>query len=112
MAKKKETVFKEKVLKRLRAIPHTWVCKVQQVSKVGTPDILICLAGAFIVIELKTDEGVLSEIQKFNLQKIGSCGGIAMVVFPANFIESMTFLESIARDMGKSLVTNDVVGLL
>jgi len=111
MAKKAETVFKEKVLKRLQLLPNCWVCKVQQVSKVGTPDILMCLSGVFIAMELKTNSGILSELQKYNLQRIGTCGGIAMVVAPSNFEESMIFLDSVAGEFNKMTITNEVMGL-
>lgn len=76
----------------------------------GTPDILMCISGVFVAIELKTNTGVLSELQKFNLQAIGSCGGIAIVVMPSNFDESISFLNDVATNMGAMMVPNEVMG--
>jgi hypothetical protein len=53
MGKKAETIFKEVVLKDLKALPNGYFEKIQQVGKRGTPDILGCLNGYPIVMELK-----------------------------------------------------------
>lgn len=67
--------------------------KVQQVSKSGTPDILMCLNGLFVAIELKTDKGRLSPLQEYNLNKIAESGGIALVMAPKNFVQGIRYLE-------------------
>ena len=78
MAKKPETLLKERVIPVLKALPQAWVCKIQQVTKRGTPDILMCLGGIFVAIELKSEEGVLDPLQHYNIQRIASCGGIVI----------------------------------
>jgi hypothetical protein len=37
---------------------------------------------------------VLKALQHYNIQRIASCGGIAMVVTPHNFEASMKFFEA------------------
>lgn len=46
----------------------------------GTPDILACIGGKFIGIEVKKPKGgVLSELQKLKIKQIKSAGGVAFV---------------------------------
>lgn len=90
-------MFKERVLRYLRAVPQVWCCKVQQVSIKGTPDILMCIAGVFVALELKTDTGVLSELQKHNLKLINSCGGFGIVLTPSKFEEFTNAIEDFTK---------------
>ena len=101
MAKKPETLLKERVIPVLKALPQAWVCKIQQVTKRGTPDILMCLGGIFVAIELKSEDGELAPLQVYNIEKIASCGGIAMIITPHNFDASMKFLENLAEESAK-----------
>jgi len=96
LAKQRETLFKEKVLRELKKFPKTWFCKIQQVSKRGTPDILATIGGVFVAIELKTDAGVLSKLQEFNLAEISKTGAIAIVMTPTNFDKYMRALRGIS----------------
>lgn len=50
----------------------------------GVPDIVACIGGVFVGIECKAGKGKLTEIQKFNLQQIEQCGGIALVINEEN----------------------------
>lgn len=46
----------------------------------GVPDILACILGRFVALELKTGEGVVSTIQTQRLRAIEKSGGVARVV--------------------------------
>lgn len=88
MAKKAETVFKEVVLKDLKALPSGWFEKIQQVGKRGTPDIIGCLNGYFIAIELKkSDKEKPDALQTHKLKKIGEAFGLTYVACPENWNE-------------------------
>ena len=51
----------------------------------GTPDILACIDGKFIGIEVKKPKGgVVSELQKLKIKQIKKAGGVAFV---ANSLE-------------------------
>ncbi len=93
----KETAFKKKVLLRLKQVKKCWYLKTQEVARSGTPDILLCVNGFFVAIELKTSEGVLSELQKYNLEKIKASGGQSFVISPLNIDEHISFLKDIAE---------------
>lgn len=84
-----ERDFQRKVLKWLDTLPNTYAVKFNAsgLSKSGVPDILACVNGHFVGIELKTDVGVLSELQKRNLTKIDKCNGLVYVVKPSTYKE-------------------------
>ncbi|MDC3412557.1 VRR-NUC domain-containing protein [Terrihalobacillus insolitus] len=49
-------------------------------SKAGTPDIIACVNGWFVAIEVKRpDGGVVSELQKYHIDAIRKAGGVAFV---------------------------------
>ncbi|MCG1029284.1 VRR-NUC domain-containing protein [Virgibacillus halodenitrificans] len=49
-------------------------------SKAGTPDILACIKGRFVAIEVKREVGgEVSPLQKANIKLIREAGGIAFV---------------------------------
>lgn len=51
----------------------------------GTPDLLCCVNGMFVGIEVKKPKGgIVSELQKFKIKEIQNSGGIAFV---ANSLE-------------------------
>ena len=84
MAKKPETKFKEKVLNDLKLLPHTWVYKTQDRTRSGIPDLILCLRGLFVAIELKVDSKV-DEIQTYTLNKISGAYGITRIATPNNW---------------------------
>jgi len=95
MSKKEETIFKEKILPELRKLGY--FVKIQQASIRGTPDLIGCINGVFIALELKTDIGKTSAIQDVNLAKILKNGGIALQVSPATYPAIFSLLVRIRR---------------
>jgi hypothetical protein len=90
MAKKPETIFKEKkVCPALDKIPKLYYTKIQQVAIRGTPDILICYNGKFFAWELKVSKNKASGLQNYEIYKIKRAGGIARVVTPATLEEAI-----------------------
>lgn len=53
-----------------------------RMTKVGVPDILACVNGHFVGIEVKSSTGKPSELQIHNVKKINECGGFAVIVSP------------------------------
>lgn len=100
MSKQPETLFKERVQKRLThefkdTIYHQ---KIQQRAIRGTLDLFICLRGWFINWELKTDDGELDSLQAYEMERVRRAGGIAMVVRPATFEKSIEFLKRLPEN--------------
>lgn len=48
----------------------------------GVPDILACINGRFVGIEIKASSGKASELQLHNLKKINESGGYAILLYP------------------------------
>lgn len=59
-----------------------WYFKVHggAFQKTGVPDLIACVKGKFVAIEVKrSNGGIISELQKAQIQKIKDSGGIAGV---------------------------------
>lgn len=86
MAKKPETIFKEKVMKELGAIPNCFAEKIQQVGVLGTPDVFAVAGGWPVVIELKKDEREKPDpIQEYKLLRYEQAGAKSYVANPKNW---------------------------
>ena len=91
-----EKNFENKVKKYLQKIGafyfKYWGGGIYTVN--GIPDLICCYKGKFIALEIKSKTGVASEIQEFQMNKIRSSGGVAMVLRPQNFEEFKKLIES------------------
>lgn len=56
-----------------------------QFTKDGIPDILACINGYFVAIEVKAPNGKPSELQLYNIRKIREAGGFACVLYPSGY---------------------------
>lgn len=50
-------------------------------SRAGTPDIVACLNGRFIAIEVKRPGGRVSPLQMAHIKLINQAGGVAFVAY-------------------------------
>lgn len=50
-------------------------------SRAGTPDIITCVKGVFVAIEVKKPGGVVSALQMANIKLINNAGGVAFVAY-------------------------------
>ncbi len=105
MAKKGETLFKERFRKKLDKLPHCWCFKVQLIALRGIPDIIMCLNGHFIALELKVDDDEPSRLQGWVIQKIIKAGGLALPVTPKTEEKVLLLLWKIA--IGKAVYRPD-----
>lgn len=85
MAKKPETILKEKVLDDLKALPNAYSKKIQQVAIRGTLDLILCINGKFVAIELKSGNEQPDPLQQYEIEKILKAGGMVFVVNPMNW---------------------------
>lgn len=59
-----------------------WYFKVHggPFQKVGVPDIVACIKGKFVAIEVKRPNGgVVSKLQQVQMEQIKACGGVVGV---------------------------------
>ena len=84
----KESTIQSKVLTYLRSIGY--VVNVMKASKSGVPDILACVNGRFIGIEMKTPATIndSSPLQILNKEWIVKAGGIAFVAVSLDDVKS------------------------
>lgn len=61
------------------------------------PDFILCVRGFFVSIELKTDTGEASELQKHNIRKIKKFGGISFIMTPDTYMKEIERLKSFAQ---------------
>lgn len=71
-----------------------YVVKVISASKAGVPDVLACIEGKFVGIEVKkpTTLNTVSKLQEYNLERITESGGISMVACEVEQVKSAVSL--------------------
>ncbi len=94
MAQKPETKFRKKVVEELKKLKHVHIFSIQQSSLVGTPDLLVCLNGRFVALEIKSYKTNAVGAQKYNLDKVAEAGGLGYTVHPNNW-------ESVLDELNK-----------
>jgi ribosomal protein L16/L10AE len=78
-----EARIQRRIQKALReAFPGCVIYKIHgnefQVS--GIPDLVCCIEGRFVALEVKTPKGELSAVQVYEIVRIKNAGGIVSVV--------------------------------
>lgn len=73
----------------------------------GVPDILACINGWFVGIEVKADTGKPSEIQLYNIEKIRRNGGYGWVVYPTGYEKLLCKINQIIN--GEPIVESEVI---
>lgn len=98
MAQKPETVFRQRVDKKLKQIPNSWWESISQNSIIGTPDKIGCVAGRFIGLEFKKSANAKrGKIQEYKGKKINEAGGLHFFVYPENWEEVYMTLLNISQ---------------
>lgn len=66
-------------------------------TKVGVPDILACVNGKFVAIEVKASNGKPSPLQIDNRDEIRQCGGVSVIVYPEQFEALKSLIDAILK---------------
>lgn len=61
----------------------------------GVPDIIACVNGRFIGIECKAGKGQLTELQKYNIDRINANKGLGIVVNEGNIDTLATTIKEL-----------------
>ena len=64
-------------------------------TRAGVPDLLCCVNGKFLAIEVKAERGVASPLQLQNIKNIEAAKGIALVVKPSQFDELKKLIDNL-----------------
>lgn len=73
--------LQRKVINYLKKQPCVWLARVEVATERGCPDILCCVYGHFLAIEIKEGKDYLSKIQSEQLQRILDAKGQAWVIY-------------------------------
>lgn len=78
-----EKNFENKIKKYLEQ-NNFWYVKyfANRMTKSGIPDILACVNGYFVAIEVKASNGKPSELQIYHRDKIRNADGISIILYP------------------------------
>lgn len=91
-----EKTFENKIKKHLEN-EECWFVKffANAYTKSGIPDILACVNGTFVGIEVKAPNGKPSELQKYNVRQIMESGGIAIIIRPDQYSKFVQMIDYI-----------------
>lgn len=87
-----------------------WYVKyfANRMTKKGVPDILACVNGYFLAIEVKAQNGKPSDLQKWNVEKIREAGGVAVIVYPDQFEDLKIIIGLLLKDAKRKARCNSV----
>ena len=68
-----------KIIKYLNGI-GAYSIKTIVTNRNGCPDVICCLKGRYVALEVKAEKGIVSKLQEHNIKLIKKSGGIAAIV--------------------------------
>lgn len=100
MAKKPETLFKERLFKNIikRQLKNIYVRKLVAGSVGGIPDLLIIANGFCIMPELKMPGNNPTKLQDYNIVQINSAGGFSFPLYPEEEREFIDWIEELSLE--------------
>lgn len=94
-----EKTFETKI-KRFLDEEGAWYVKyfANRNTRSGVPDILACVNGYFVAIEVKAQNGHASVLQIHHCTEIRLAGGFAFILYPSGFEEFKKFIHDLKCD--------------
>ncbi len=94
-----EKTFENKVKDFIKD-QNCWFVKffANRMTKEGIPDVLSCINGYFVAIEIKAQNGKPSDLQIYHCEKIREAGGFAFILYPSGFEDFKNFVEGLKHD--------------
>lgn len=81
MSAQAESALSNRIRRRLeREWPRSWWVKTSGNNRVGTPDLLGCVEGVFIALEVKMPGGEATRLQQEVMRRLERAGGYAATV--------------------------------
>ena len=66
-------------------------------QKAGIPDLLACVNGITVAVEIKASNGRASPLQKLNIGRINRSNGIAIFLYPEGFDNFKKLMEGVIQ---------------
>lgn len=73
-------------------------------TRAGVPDILACVNGCFVAIEVKAENGKPSELQKWNVEQIQKSQGYAVILYPNQYNDFAAMIDAIMHVNSRTAV--------
>ena len=94
-----EKVFETKIKKMLKDKGAYFVkFFANSYTRAGVPDVLACVNGYFVGIEVKAQNGHPSELQLYNAEQIRNAGGFSFIVYPSGYDELVKIIDGLRRE--------------
>lgn len=89
-----EQQIQKKIINYLETLDEAYVVKVVTANKSGVPDILACIKGSFVAIEVKrpVSKNNVSKLQEYNLARVEEAGGYSLVAWDVDMVKE--FIEA------------------
>lgn len=93
-----EKKFENKI-KDFLQLRNCWFVKffANSFTKKGVPDLLACVNGYFVAIEVKAENGRASDLQKLNIDRIRCAGGVAVILRPSQFDDFKKLIDKLLK---------------
>lgn len=76
-------------------------------TRSGVPDLLICINGYFVGVEVKAPKGKASPLQIHCLREITGSGAVGAVIYPQDFEDFKEFISRVqAGERPRDLIQN------
>lgn len=98
-----ESKFKSRVSNDLNALPNTYWFVKEALALRGIPDIIACVNGTFVALELKRNkvEAMKNKgrivLQRYNIDLINKSGGFALIVYPEIWFNVLNELKKLSK---------------
>lgn len=110
--RQREKAFENKIKNYIKAeIQKSWGFKfhADAYTQSGIPDLIYCINGRFVAIEVKKENGKPSELQKRKIKRIIQDGGVAVIVKPSQFEDLKKLLMAVEKKPFKNSVVDVLV---
>lgn len=93
-----EKLYENKIKAELKRRGH-WYVKyfANRNTRAGVPDLLCCINGKFVALEIKAEAGRVSALQAHQIEEITAAGGIAMTVYPKDYEKLLSLLDNLEK---------------
>lgn len=91
-----EKSFENKIKKYLKD-NGCWYVKyfANRMTKSGIPDILACVNGFFVAIEVKASNGKPSELQLYHRDEIRKAKGMSIIIYPEQWDDFKLLIQDL-----------------
>ena len=90
-----ESKIQSKILKTLKEL-GIYAYKNITTNRKGIPDIICCIDGKFVALEVKQAKGKTTDLQDYNIKMIRESGGVAEVV--RSVADALEVIKKIQKD--------------